>query len=90
MVQMLLQRGANINRTERTGATPLYLACESGHFDVTRLLLAGGADADRPNEFGETPLMVASRTGRLDVATLLVVRVGGVRVTRRCGCWVTS
>ena len=42
-VQMLLVRGAEVDRARADGATPLGMACKNGHGDVEELLRANGA-----------------------------------------------
>ena len=56
VVQLLLNKGADPNKTNRYGSTPLHRASSSGHKEVVLLLLEGGADRDVTNNFGSTPL----------------------------------
>ena len=58
VVQVLIERGADVNRE---GWTPLHYAATRGHRDMMRLLLDHDAyiDAEAPN--GNTPLMMAAR-----------------------------
>ena len=45
--RLLLRAGADAKRANRTGVTPLYLACANGNAAMIRLLLDAGADAER-------------------------------------------
>lgn len=38
--------------TPQAGATPLYIACETGRAEVVKQLLEGGADQDAPKAVG--------------------------------------
>ena len=44
MVELLLDRGAQVNATDYTGWTPLHAAIYGGHAEVVQLLLDHGAD----------------------------------------------
>ncbi len=54
--RLLLDKGADVNRADYHGSTPLHLACAAGHLDVARLLLEKGAEVDRATKDGATPL----------------------------------
>ena len=59
IVELLLQKGANINDNEGVntdGITPLHDACSNGHFDIIRLLLKNGAKVTILNNNNETAL----------------------------------
>ncbi|MDE1151385.1 MAG: ankyrin repeat domain-containing protein [Micavibrio sp.] len=70
LVKTLLQHGADLNKTENSQPTPLFLACESPllNDDQTRahivtLLLQAGADPDITDaKSGMTPLHASLRT----------------------------
>jgi hypothetical protein len=71
-VDLLLKRGANPNRTNRVGRTPIQVAAnlECGPADADSLaklytiLVAAGADANLPGPSGELPLHTASYKGQ--------------------------
>jgi ankyrin repeat protein len=63
----LAEVGADKDRAENSGATPLYVAAYSGHLDVVRHLVEVGADKDHPQNSGETPLYIAAQNGHVDV-----------------------
>ncbi len=73
-VRELIKRGADINaphgshspptlRLNRTAATPLLLAAETGDVPLIRTLIRFGADPRRPNSEGCTPLLAACGVG---------------------------
>ena len=53
-VQELLAAGANVNAARNNGATPLYVASESGHKSIVVSLLSVGADIRSPNFKGKS------------------------------------
>ena len=46
-VKLLVEAGANINKTAFNGATPLFIALQNGHTEITKLFnkLGTGSDA---------------------------------------------
>ena len=57
----------HINRqTLSTGATPLMLACASGHAQLISLLIMHGASPSIQNSDGETAFMVACNNGHTE------------------------
>ena len=77
-VRLLLDKGANVNRANQNGATPLYIACWFGHVDVARLLLERDAEVDRARGDGTTPLYIACMKDHIDVARLLLEKCAEV------------
>jgi ankyrin repeat protein len=63
IVDMLIRAGADVNKEDTIGYTPLYDASSHGNVDMVRLLLAAGADPNRRvtrmGEIGKTALMAA-------------------------------
>ncbi len=43
VVEALLLGGADVNKAKKDGATPLYMASQSGHCDVVEALLLSKA-----------------------------------------------
>jgi ankyrin repeat protein len=71
-VQLLLDRGADVNLKESEGRTSLCWASESGHIEVVRLLLKKGADLEAADGYGWTPLHLALWSGHIEVVRLLL------------------
>ncbi|KAJ5608079.1 hypothetical protein N7537_004698 [Penicillium hordei] len=80
IVQLLIQKGADVGASDTFRETPLYIACENGHIEVVRLLLDKGADVHHRNQFGWTPVNTACDEGFSDIALLLVERGADINV----------
>ena len=72
VVELLLQRGADINTQSINGLTALMTASHYGHERVVDYLLQHGADANLQNSTGLTALMLAAKRGHERVVGLLI------------------
>lgn len=52
--------------------TPLHVACEKGHADVTEYLLAHDASMETKDNAGNTPLHVAAQNQQTRIVQLLL------------------
>ena len=68
----MLDKGAAVDRADKKGSTPLFIACHQGHVAVGTLLLDKGAEVDRAEKNGWTPLYIACAKGHVAVGTLLL------------------
>ena len=57
--RLVLDKGAKVDRADKWGQTPLFIACYNSHVDAARLLLDKGAEVDRANKDGKTPWIIA-------------------------------
>jgi ankyrin repeat protein len=76
IVQMLLTKGADVNREDEDGETALYLASEEGHVSVVEILIDKGANIEhgRANDNGMTALTAASWEGHVPVVEILLAK----------------
>jgi hypothetical protein len=70
-VQLLLNKGANIEVTGRNGETALHCASKKGHKGVTQLLLDSGADFRKMDNDEWTALHRARQNGHREVVRVL-------------------
>ena len=62
-VQTHLDAGANVNKANAEGKTPLHIAAENGHKEVAGVLIAKGAEVNAKDKEGRTPLHLATQEG---------------------------
>ncbi len=63
IVELLLEKGADINAKDRSGWTPLMEVAMSGPFEMLEFLLERGADFDAKSNNGTTALVYAQANG---------------------------
>jgi YVTN family beta-propeller protein len=68
IVKLLLDRGANVNATNRDGNTPLIAAAFMCRTEVVRHLLDKGASVNHKNDRGETVIEIMSRPWNEELA----------------------
>jgi len=88
LLDMMLEKGAEINMENKWGETPLHGAAAKGLIDTTKYLLEHDADVDAANTFGETALHKACRTGALPLVQTLVQFNANIRISGYCGMHV--
>lgn len=71
-VASMLDRGADVDTSDKEGNTLLMLAARAGNESMVRLLLGRKASPARRNRYGDTALMAACLDGYLPTAKLLV------------------
>ncbi|ELR11169.1 ankyrin 2,3/unc44, putative [Acanthamoeba castellanii str. Neff] len=68
---MLIDAGAKVNYTTKSGLSPLFITCAQGHYDVCALLLKNGAQANPKAKGAATPLWIAASKGHHSIVYLL-------------------
>ena len=81
IVELLVERGANVNRRFPDGRTPLFAAAESGNVRVVNFLIAHGAHVNE-RTLDETARDAAEQHGNTPAARVLSAH-GGVRTYAR-------
>lgn len=70
--ELLISRGAEIDRLTDALGSPLHAAVQRGLLAQVRLLLANGAAVDVRDKDGKTPLHLAAFGGRTEIAQALI------------------
>jgi ankyrin repeat protein len=74
---LVKEHGADVNKTDDDGISPLYVAAESGHLELMRYLVKVlGARVDQTDNKGSTLLHIAAENGNLDVVKCLGKELG--------------
>ncbi|KAH8857148.1 Protein fem-1 like [Schistosoma japonicum] len=81
LVELLVSRGADVNRTTITNSTALRAACFDGHEQVVRYLVEHGANIENPNRHGHTCLMISCYRRHDSIVEYLLSK--NARVNRR-------
>lgn len=71
IVDLLIDRGADVNRPGLSGDLPLTVAARRGRPELMRRLVERGADVDRRDQRGMTPLEHAQRQGQPEAVEFL-------------------
>ena len=61
IVEYLINHGADVNKANHWGRTPLSIASENGHLSVAKCLFEHGADVNKADKDGKPPLHIAAR-----------------------------
>ncbi|KAN0134304.1 Ankyrin repeat-containing domain protein [Lactarius tabidus] len=81
VMQLLIQRGADITLRDNLNSTPLHLAALRGGTDSVKLLIEHGADVNAQNKENSTPLHLALHMDNSDaVMGLWVARARTVEI----------
>ncbi|OHS98826.1 hypothetical protein TRFO_01897 [Tritrichomonas foetus] len=72
ILQMLLDKGANIENTNFDGETPLFSAIRNGNFSAAEALINKKADVNVVNKGGNTPIQISIMLHQEDIAKLLI------------------
>jgi ankyrin repeat protein len=76
VVQLLLDRGADVNAQDDDLSTPLHFAARCGDLQVAEVLIKHDANPHLQNKNGRIPLQVAWKKSRDKLAQLLSQRAG--------------
>jgi len=71
-VKFLLEHGADLNKEDSFGETPLFVACRNGDESIVKCLVEHGADINKEKNDGKTPLFNACESGNEAIIKYLV------------------
>ena len=71
-LQMLIEKGADVNVKDDDGMTPLSIAVWLAHKEDVHFLLENGADVNAKDSDGRTPLTHATANGHAEITKFLI------------------
>jgi ankyrin repeat protein len=74
MVELLVARGADLNRTDDRGRTALMIAAERGHDLIVEFLLERGADPALKDKQGNSVVDLAANPAVRDALARVMLR----------------
>jgi ankyrin repeat protein len=73
MVRYLVRNGADVNKANTAGWTPIMTAARVGNREIIELLLEEGAELEVRTEDGTTPIRIASNNGWTDIVVWMTM-----------------
>eukprot|EP00736_Rhodelphis_marinus_P003370 Rmarinus@m.17781 len=86
ILTLLLQRGSDMEATDREKRTPLHLAIVQGDLNALELLLVAGADLQGCDEDGNSPLHLSVSAGRIETTAMVLKYGADINAVNHAGC----
>ncbi|XP_023735573.1 potassium channel SKOR [Lactuca sativa] len=71
-LKSLIRAGADPNKKDYDGRSPLHLAASKGHENITNFLIQQEVEVNISDNYGNTPLLEAIKRGHDKIASLLI------------------
>lgn len=85
-INNLIDLGANINKTDYCGNTPLHIAAKSGNIKIVKILTNNKkCNIDKRNKNGETPLRMAMQCKHYNIVKILADKGASIKFFDRNG-----
>ena len=72
IVKHLILCGADVNRTDEKGKTPLTVAVFHGNEEIVKSLVQAGVDVNKLSHDGQTPLIIGAHSGYVNIVQTLL------------------
>ncbi|XP_052089802.1 serine/threonine-protein phosphatase 6 regulatory ankyrin repeat subunit B-like [Mytilus californianus] len=72
LLELMISRGAKVNHRDKSGHTPMTMACINKYEAAVKLLIDKGADLNKRTNKGPTPLMWVCTSSNKQLAELLL------------------
>ena len=71
MKYLVKEKGADVNKENNNGQTPLFSVCTYGNSEIVKYLVEHGANVNKADKDGKTPLFDACWDGNLEIVKYL-------------------
>jgi predicted negative regulator of RcsB-dependent stress response len=71
IIKQIIEKGADVNKADESGQTPLHWGSQKGKTDAVKVLIDAKADINAKNDNGETPLALAKSNNFPEIEKLL-------------------
>ena len=85
VVELVIDKDADVNAKNWEGGTPLHYAALTGRKEIAELLIDNGADVNAKDDDGSTPLRYAVGWGHKEIVELLIANGADVNVKSKFG-----
>ncbi|WP_225984472.1 ankyrin repeat domain-containing protein [Noviherbaspirillum aerium] len=84
-LRVLLDKGANIDGRDATGATALLVATHNNRVEAARLLIEAGANVNAKDNIHDSPYLYAGARGHDDILKMTLAHGADLKSTNRYG-----
>ena len=81
---MLMDKGADVNKADKYGWTPVFISCRKGNLELTRLLLSLGAKDNDTAQSSQKLIYQATIHDHPNLSAWLTARVGWHPIQYSC------
>lgn len=85
VLKYMIEKGADINKSDSAGQTPLHFAAENGQLKVMRYIIEHGAVVNVSDTSGDTPLMRSVWAQELEASRFLIDRAANINAANKNG-----
>ncbi|GFS56376.1 ANK_REP_REGION domain-containing protein [Nephila pilipes] len=85
VTELLIKKGADVNKANQYGWTPLHCAAENGYTGIVNALIEKGANVNAVEEDNWTPLHFAAQMGHTEIVNALIEKGANVSAVNQNG-----
>ncbi|WP_341816496.1 ankyrin repeat domain-containing protein [Wolbachia endosymbiont (group A) of Agelastica alni] len=85
VTELLIKKGAEVDKANQYRCTPLHYAAENGHTEIVNALIGKGADVNAVGEDEWTPLHYAAENGHIKTVKALIEKGADINAVNQNG-----